>query len=219
VVEDDPGLADFLRRVLQEEGHGVVVCASLASSRTRMRDEAFDIVVLDWMLPDGDGIALCGEMRAAQDATPVLMLTARAEVADRVQGLRSGADDYVVKPFEVDELLARIDALVRRSRMLSHAISVGALWIDPLTRSVSLRGRGLELTSKEYGLLLRLAAVQPEVVDRATLLADIWQLKFDPQSGVLDVHVSRLRDKLGDCAWMIETVRGAGYRLRGSRES
>lgn len=217
IVEDDPGLGDFLSRVLEEEGHVVTLSATLADARSQVALGNSDIVLLDWMLPDGDGVSLCTEMREARNATPILMLTARAEIADRVHGLRAGADDYLVKPFELEELLARIDALIRRCRMLSQLVVIGEVSLDPIARTVSIRDECLELTSKEYGLLLRLATAPNCVVDRATLLADIWNLKFDPQSGILDVHMSRLRDKLGDCAWMIETVRGSGYRLRTTR--
>ena len=144
------------------------------------------------------------------------MLTARGETADKVTGLRAGADDYLVKPFELDELLARLEALVRRGKV-GVALTVGDLTLDRLSRRAALAGAPLDLTAKEFALLVRLAVDAEKAVERTKLLLDVWQLKFDPGSGVLDVHVSRVRDKLGDRAWMIETVRGTGYRLRAEK--
>jgi DNA-binding response OmpR family regulator len=218
VVEDDVSLGDFLLRVLTEEGDQASWVESLAAAREALADPAqrFDVIVLDWMLPDEDGVTLCAELRARGDATPVLLLTARGDVPDRVTGLRSGADDYLVKPFDVEELLARLQALVRRS-LLGTRLKVGVLEIDSIGQRASVAGRSLELTAKELALLTRLARGGEQAVERATLLADVWQLHFDPGSGLLDVHVSRLRDKLGAHSWMIETVRGLGYRLRSAR--
>jgi len=217
LVEDDPSLAEFLSRVLLEEGATCTACGTLAAARAASRGGAFDVIVLDWMLPDGDGLALCSELRAALDTTPILMLTARGETPDRVVGLRAGADDYLVKPFDVEELLARLDALVRRAAFAA-SLTVGPLVIDRLMRRATLDGVALDLTLREFDLLLRLAVEAGRTVSRASLLQSVWRLTFDPGSGVLDVHLSRLRDKLGAHAWMVQTVRGAGYRLRGTSE-
>lgn len=216
LVEDDPTLADVLCRVLREEHHSVVHVGDLATARTACRDDLFDVIVVDWMLPDGDGVTLSTELRQRGDATPILMLTARAEVKDRVEGLRAGADDYLTKPFEVDELIARIQALVRRSAWTAELVS-GDLVFDQLRRTCRLRDTVLDLTAREYQLLARLAIARGAEVTRADLFADVWHLDFDPGSGVLDVHVSRLREKLGADSWRIETVRGVGYRLRSER--
>lgn len=216
VVEDDDELAEFLARVLDEEGMTSVRTATLAEARAALGRLHFDLVVLDWMLPDGDGLALCEELAGRPASPPVLMLTARGEVADRVRGLRSGADDYLVKPFEVDELLARLSALRRRARGAGEQ-RIGPLVIQRLTQRVLIDERPVDLTLKEFALLARLVQDLGRPVDRATLLADVWGLRFDPGSGVLDVHVSRLRDKLGEEAWRVETVRGVGYRLRRDR--
>jgi DNA-binding response OmpR family regulator len=212
VVEDDPGLAPLLLRVFGDEGAQTKLCTTMAAGLEYAKHE-FDVIVLDWMLPDGDGPAFCELVRQANVFTPILMLTARGEVPDRVLGLRAGADDYLVKPFEVDELLARVDALVRRSEQL-RTIRIGELELDRLQRRCRLRGADLELTVREYELLVRLAAAAGAAVPRSTLLRDVWRMAFDPGSGVLDVQVSRLRDKLGDYSARLETVRGVGYRLR-----
>ena len=141
------------------------------------------------------------------------MLTARGEVRERVLGLDAGADDYVVKPFEIDELLARIQALLRRTLGFGR-MQLGALEIDRLHRRVTLGGRPLDLTTREYMLLLALAHQGEQVVSRSELLSQVWSTQFDRGSNLVEVHVSRLRDKLGEHAWMIDTVRGKGYRLR-----
>ncbi|HVY29080.1 MAG TPA: response regulator transcription factor [Polyangiaceae bacterium] len=213
VVEDDPLLLQLITRIMTEEGNATIEQTTVSGARSAALEQRYDIVILDWMLPDGDGASLCAELREKGVTTPMLMLTARGEVADRVKGLRSGADDYVVKPFDVEELLLRADALVRRSQAGRH-LKVGDLSIDRLTQRAKIDERALDLTAKELQLLVALAARQGQLVPRADLLRDVWGLTFDPGSGVLDVHVSRLRDKLGDRAWMVETVRGSGLRLR-----
>ncbi|HQY61283.1 MAG: response regulator transcription factor [Myxococcales bacterium] len=216
VIEDDPKLSDFLVRVLHDEGHTTAVADTGAAALERAPLAAFDVILLDWMLPDANGPDVARRLRASGLTTPVLMLTARGESSDKVTGLRAGADDYLTKPFDVDELLARVAALARRGR-IGAALDVGPLSLDRLTRRATLDGAPLDLTAKEFALLSRLALAGNDAVPRATILLDVWQLKFDPGSGVLDVHVSRLRDKLGAMAWMVETVRGVGYRLRAER--
>jgi DNA-binding response OmpR family regulator len=213
IVEDDASLGELLARVVREEGGSATWCVD-ATSGLRAADQEHDVIVLDWMLPDGSGPAFCEQLRRSSNATPVLMLTARGEVADRVTGLRSGADDYLVKPFEIDELLARLDALIRRNKRLVE-LHRGAMVIDRLHRRCTLHGVELDLTAREYELLLRLAVAEGEPVSRTMLLRDVWKTNFDAGSGVLDVHISRLRDKLGANAGCIETVRGVGYRLIG----
>ena len=212
IVEDDTSRRALLQRVLEEES-----CVSTLSTTARagLHDatDAYDVIVLDWMLPDSDGPSFCEALRRANIWTPVLMLTARADVADRVAGLRSGADDYLVKPFEIEELLARLEALVRRNSRMGR-LSIGELEIDQLRRRCCLAGSPLDLTVREYELLVRLAVASGAPVSRSTLLQDVWRMEFDPGSGVLDVAVSRLRDKLGDGSTRLETVRGVGYRLR-----
>jgi DNA-binding response OmpR family regulator len=144
------------------------------------------------------------------------MLTSRAELSERVIALDAGVDDYVVKPFEIEELVARIRALLRRIAGIGR-IRVGALELDPTKRTVTMGSTPLELTSREQALLAHLARRADQVVTRSELLAHVWSTQFDPGSNLVEVHVSRLREKLGRAAWMIETVRGSGYRLRSSR--
>ena len=213
VVEDDPQLAELLERVLHEEGHDPLVSSTLCDADRAIATVPFDIVVLDRMLPDGDGLDLCARLRSRQPPLPVLVLTSRAELHDRVTGLRKGSDDYVTKPFEIDELLARLEAVHRRVHR-PWVTYIGDLEVDRRAQLVRLRGKQLDLTRREYTLLARLADCPDECVSRRTLLSDIWNTSFDPGSGVIDVQVSRLRDKLGASAWMLETVRGQGLRLR-----
>lgn len=212
VIEDDPLLLQLVSRIMTEEGNKMIERTTVSSAREAALKERYDVVIVDWMLPDGDGASLCAELREKGVTAPLLMLTARGEAADRVKGLRSGADDYVVKPFDVEELLLRVDALIRRSQGAS--LRVGELSIDRLSQRARIGERPLDLTAKELQLLVALAGRAEQVVPRAGILKEVWGLTFDPGSGVLDVHVSRLRDKLGDHAWMVETVRGAGLRLR-----
>lgn len=213
VVEDDPKLARFVVRVLTEEGYLADACNDGEQAIERAVSGAYDAVVLDWMLPGCDGIHVCQQLREHGSTLPILMLTARGELAERVLGLRSGADDYLIKPFEIEELLARLDALLRRV-MRTGQLKAGALVIDHVERRASVGGRELGLTERELALLRHLCTRRDEVVNRTEILARVWGLHFDPESNLIEVHVSRLRDKLGEHAWMIETVRGKGYRLR-----
>jgi DNA-binding response OmpR family regulator len=215
LVEDDARLARFLSRVLSEEGYGVDLCASGADAAKQASASAYDLIVLDWMLPDLDGLSICRGLRGAGMTVPVLMLTARGEVRERVLGLEAGADDYLVKPFDVDELLARVHALLRRAT--GHArLRCGPLEVDRVARSVQLNGARVDLTSREYALLLHLLYHAGKVVTRSELLSRVWETHYDPSSNFVEVHISRLREKLGEGASMIETVRGMGYRLRVS---
>ncbi|MCU1281254.1 MAG: two component transcriptional regulator, winged helix family protein [bacterium] len=213
VVEDDLRLGRFLERVLVEEGYSADRCGSGADAITQLRALAYDLVLLDWMIPDLDGLEVCRQIRRGGSTVPILMLTARDQVPERVLGLDAGADDYLIKPFEVEELLARINALLRRSS--GHAqLDLGALQLDRAGRRALVDGKPLELTSREFALLLHLAHRADRIVTRSELLSQVWSIKFDPESNVVEVHISRLRDKLGELEWMIETVRGRGYRLR-----
>ncbi len=216
LVEDDALLLNLLTRVVAEEGDTPLCATTANAGRAAALAGGQDVIVMDWMLPDGDGAALSTELREAGVATPILMLTSKGEAAERVEGLRSGVDDYLVKPFEVEELLLRLAALSRRGRRYDE-LRTGALVIDRLARRALLDGSLINLTSKELELLICLAEKPGSLQTRPEILARVWNLTTDPGSGLLDVHVSRLRDKLGDAAWMIETVRGVGLRLRGAR--
>jgi DNA-binding response OmpR family regulator len=217
VVEDDQKLARFLERVLSEEGYAVDRCSSGADAVTQADSGSYNLILLDWMIPVLDGLEVCRQIRRRGSTVPILMLTARDQVGERVLGLDAGADDYLVKPFEIEELLARVNALLRRAAGHPH-LRLGALEIDRAGRRALLDGQPLELTTRELALLMHLAHRNQRVVTRSELLSQVWSLKFDPESNLVEVHISRLRDKLGKYAWMIETVRGRGYRLRAHRD-
>jgi len=217
VVEDDQKLASFLGRVLSEEGYSVDRCTTGADAISQARTGVYELILLDWMIPDLDGLEVCRQVRRDGSPVPILMLTARDQVRERVLALDAGADDYLVKPFEIEELVARINALLRRAKGHSR-MKLGPLDIDRAQRRVLLDGETLDLTTREMALLLHLAHRVDRVVTRSELLSQVWSIRFDPESNVVEVHISRLRDKLQRHAWMIETVRGRGYRLRTRRD-
>ncbi len=212
VVEDDDGIAEPLVTGLRREGFDVDRVATGADALAAPEP---DLVLLDLRLPDTDGYAVAREMRA-RSRVPIIMVTAKGEEVDRVIGLELGADDYVVKPFGLRELVARIHAVMRRvggTPEPDPVTVVGPLAIDRRRRAVTLGGRELALTPKEYGVLAALAADPGAAVERRTLLEDVWGTRWYGPSKTIDVHVSALRRKLGDPGW-IETVRGVGFRLR-----
>lgn len=213
VAEDDRKLAQFLQRVLVEEGYVVDLCSTGTAALQQAGSGLYALLLLDWMLPGLDGLEVCRQLRMQGHTLPILMLTARDDVQERVLGLNAGADDYLGKPFEVAELLARLSALLRRAS--GHAqVAVGALTIDQAQRRVLVEGREIELTQREFALLLHLLHRRGHVVSRSELLTAVWSTGFDTESNVVEVHMSRLRNKLGAHADMIDTVRGRGYRLR-----
>ena len=216
IVDDDVELAELLGRILGEAGHSLQFGRSLRDAAQAVAESSFDVVVLDRMLPDGDALELCSELRGRGEDVPILMLTARTELRDRVSGLRTGADDYLGKPFELEELLARVAALQRRGRG-AWLIEAGPLQLDRRARSVLVGAQRVDMTLREYTLLERLAVARGEVVSRQALLEDVWNMRFDPGTSLLNVHISRLRDKLGRFAWLVETVPNRGYRLRSAR--
>jgi len=213
VVEDALKVARFLARVLHEEGFSVDIVTKGLLALRQITQGSYDLAVLDWTLPDLDGLSICRELRSAGNSIPVMMLTARGQVSDRVLGLESGADDYLVKPFEVDEFVARVNALIRRAKGMQRLV-FGDLAIDRGEHRATLAGVALDLTVREYTLLMHLAHHAGRIVTRTDLLAQVWETGFDSGSNVVDVQISRLRDKLGSHSFMIETVRGFGYRLR-----
>jgi two-component system OmpR family response regulator len=218
LIEDDRETASYLVRGLSEEGHGVEHVGDGRNGLFRATDGSFDLVILDRMVPGLDGLGLLKAMRAAKVETPVLILSALASVTDRIEGLESGSDDYLVKPFSFGELLARVNALLRRGEGKTAAdlrILVGDLEIEPLSRVVKRAGRVIDLKPREYRLLEYLARNEGRVVTRTMLLEQVWDYHFDPGTNVIDVHVSRLRRKLeeGFERPILHTVRGAGYRL------
>lgn len=217
IIEDDPQMGNLLRRVMADEGFETEWRSTGEDGIQQANKNPPDVLVLDWMLPDIDGITVCQRLRAVPCTFPILMLTARGELTDRVHGLNCGADDYLVKPFEIDELLARLRALARRTTAPS-TFRLGELTVDALARRVLCGQTAVELTQREFALLQQLAqAGVGTVVSSESLLRIACGLSIDPGTNLVHVSMSRLRDKLGDLAWMIETVRGAGYRIRTER--
>ena len=219
LVEDDRETAAYLAKGLGQEGHSVERATNGHDGLFQATDGTFDLIILDRMLPMLDGISVLKALRAAKVETPVLVLSALASVGDRIEGLESGSDDYLVKPFSFAELLARVNALLRRREArldpADHRIAVGDLEIDPLSRIVRRSGKKLELKPREYLLLEYFARNEGRVVTRTMLLEQVWDYHFDPGTNVIDVHVSRLRRKLEDGfdKPLLHTVRGAGYML------
>jgi DNA-binding response OmpR family regulator len=214
VVEDNKKLANFLSRAFTEEGFVVDSAADGRTALKQIEAIAYDLVVLDWMLPGQDGVAVCRELRSRGSRVPILMLTARAEVGERILGLDAGADDYLSKPFDLGELMARARALLRRTQGGDAVtLRVGGFILDRVERIASFDGRTLDLTAREFALLMHLAREAGRVVPRSELLAKVWQTSFDPGSNVVEVHIKNLREKLGSESTMIETVRGSGYRM------
>lgn len=218
VVEDDAGIAVGLRTNLQQRGYAVDVCGTLASAWAALRSEPFDLVLLDLGLPDGEGGRLLERVRQSPSAagslpdtlTPILILTARDQVADRISGLNLGADDYLVKPFDLDELEARMRALLRRPAGRAHPLLAhGDLVIDPAAHSVLRAGQPVELTPREFALLLLLLESRGRVLSRQQLEARLYSWDDGVGSNAVEVHVHHVRRKLGES--LIQTVRGVGY--------
>jgi two-component system OmpR family response regulator len=221
VIEDDPDAARYLVKGLKESGHVVDHAAKGKDGLFLAMSERHDVLVVDRMLPEVNGLAIIEAIRTAGKKTPVLILSALGEVDDRVKGLRAGGDDYLTKPFAFTELLARLDALTRRGAQTSPQthLSVGDLEMDLLARTVTRAGRPIELQPREFRLLEYLMRHAGHVVTRTMLLENVWDYHFDPQTNVIDVHISRLRQKIdkGFDTPLLQTVRGAGYSLRPPR--
>jgi two-component system, OmpR family, response regulator len=219
VVEDNEKLAASLKKGLQQEGYAVDVAANGEDARTflSMMKEDYDVMLLDRMLPDGDGLALCASLRSSGSRVPILMLTARDGVSERINGLDAGADDYLVKPFSFEELTARVRALLRRPRGPVHMVlREGELELDPGTREIRVAGRAVPMTAKEFGLLELLMRHQGQVLSREQITRRLWDREFDAGSNVVEVHVKNVRRKLSGAGSndRIETLRGAGYRFK-----
>ncbi|WP_424134796.1 winged helix-turn-helix domain-containing protein [Roseomonas chloroacetimidivorans] len=219
LVEDDPEVARFVRKGLTEAGHSVEHRDNGKDGLFAAAGEPFDLLVLDRMLPGGvDGLRLVETLRAQDNRTPVLFLTALSAVDERVRGLKAGGDDYLTKPFAFAELLARVEALGRRPAAEAPAtkLRVADLELDLLSRSVTRGGKRIDVQPREFRLLEHLMRHAGQVVTRTMLLEKVWDYHFDPQTNVIDVHVSRLRQKLdrGFDKPLIHTVRNAGYMIR-----
>ena len=219
VVEDDEALAGHIVGGLTQAGHLVDRCADGRDGLVRAMADPFDVIVLDRMLPSVSGLKVLAALRAADNDTPVLLMSALGDVDERVKGLNAGGDDYLAKPFSFAELLARVEALGRRRAAVGEAASVlriGDLEIDLPAHTVRSGGRRIELTTREFRILACLARSPGRVVTRTMLLEDVWDYNFDPQTNIIDQHISNLRQKLDPdrMSQLIRTVRGAGYMLR-----
>lgn len=215
VVEDDPVLSDGLRTGLGMFGATADVVASCADGRAALASSEFDALVLDLMLPDGTGLDLLADIRAAGDSTPVLLLTALDEIADRVKGLDAGADDYLGKPFDLDELCARLRAICRRQNgRASPLLSCNGIVLDPATMSAAVRGERVGLSRREFAVLQALMERPGVLRSKDALEASLYGWQEEIESNAVEVHIHKLRAKLGRQA--IETVRGIGYRIRVS---
>ena len=219
LVEDDADVAGFVLKGLREAGHVADHAATGRDGLFLAASEAFDAIILDRMLPGGtDGLRVLEALRAQDNHTPVLFLSAMAGVDERVRGLKAGGDDYLTKPFAFSELLARVEALLRRGRAAGPdtRLQVADLEMDLLSRAVHRRGQRIDLQPREFRLLEYLMRHAGQVVTRTMLLEGVWDLHFDPQTNVIDVHVSRLRQKIDKPfgTALIHTVRSAGYMLR-----
>ena len=217
VVEDDPGIASFVRKGLAEASYAVDVAGNGYEGLRLGSAEPYDVIILDIMLPGRDGFSVLRELREREVRTPVICLTARDAVDDRITGLNAGADDYLPKPFSFAELLARMHAVLRRSEGLStKPIVVADMTIDLLRRSVTRAGKRLDLTPREFAMLEYLGRNAGRVLTRTMLLEHIWDLHQDPLTNVVDVHVNRLRRKIdhGFDKPLLHTIRGVGYVLR-----
>lgn len=215
IVEDDEALAADLARRLREAGHGAGVAATLSEAYSSLDPRPPDVVILDRLLPDGEGLDLVPWLRRRHPAVAVLVLSALVAISARVQGLNAGADDYLGKPYAFEELLARLGALQRRRGAQPMLLQSGAIRLDRLARTVHAGNDELALNPREFSLLEYLLLHAGETVTRAMILRDVWGYDFEPAANVVDVHVSRLRTKLeaADCAGMLRTERKAGYRL------
>ncbi|WP_230292644.1 response regulator transcription factor [Croceicoccus sp. Ery5] len=219
LIEDDDALAAHIGGGLEQAGHVVTLCRDGRQGLLQASSETYDVIVLDRMLPHVDGMKILAALRATDDKTPVLIVSALSDVDERVKGLRAGGDDYLPKPFAMSEMLARVEVLARRKSAYpaadSSPILHADLEIDPLGRTVRRGGKRIELTTREFGILIELVRNAGRVVTRAMLLERVWDYNFDPQTNIIDQHISNLRQKLdGDGqAPLIRTVRGAGYRF------
>ncbi len=221
LVEDEQKIADFACAGLASRGFSVEHCDNGNTGLARACEGNFDVVILDLMLPGRDGLSVLKAMRDKGVNTPVILLTARNELGDRIEGLNQGADDYMSKPFFVEELVARINALVRRlSGDRQNMLLVGQIKLDRIARQASCNGQTIDLTTREFSLLEYLMRSQGQVFSRAQILAHVWGYDFDPSTNVVDVCVKRIRSKMaalqepGDTATLIESVRGTGYRFK-----
>lgn len=217
IVEDEPKVASFIRRALEEESYAVDVCTDGIQGRDMASDVNYDLIILDLMLPGLAGIDVLQALRDARVKTPILILTARSKVEQRVTGLNAGADDYLTKPFAIEELLARSRALLRRaSGDTTSRMQIDDLILDPITHEVTRGGQRIDLTSKEYALLEYMMRNAGRVLTRPMIAEHVWDIHFDTFTNVIDVYINYLRNKIDRDRerGLIQTVRGSGYTLK-----
>jgi two-component system, OmpR family, response regulator len=216
LIEDDPELAAYLRKGLEQEGHAVDAAPNGRDGLFMATTGSYDVLIIDRLLPELDGLAILRTLRASKILTPVLLLTAMGRIEQRVEGLEAGADDYLVKPFAFSECLARIQALARRPPLTTHepVLTCGAVGLDRLKRQVSVQGLNVDLQAKEFALLEMLLLHKGEILTRTMLLEKVWDFHFDPRTNIVETHISRLRTKLGVAKSIIQTRRGEGYVAR-----
>jgi two-component system copper resistance phosphate regulon response regulator CusR len=216
VVEDEPTAARVLAKGLREHAYAVDIAVDGPAALEQIGESEYDLVILDILLPRMNGLDVCRQLRADAAAVPILILTARGDLDDRVEGLNAGADDYLSKPYHFPELLARVGALLRRGPMLeTSALALDDLIVDTVARRATRGGRAIQLTTKEYALLEYLMRRQSQVVTRTDIADHVWDAGFDPVSNLIDVYIQRLRRKIddGQAVKLIHTRRGAGYTL------
>lgn len=218
LIEDDAEAAKYLQKGLREQGHVVDHSENGKDGLFLATSEKYDAMIVDRMLPEVDGLTIVTTLRASGNETPIILLTALDKVDEKVKGLKSGADDYLAKPYSFTELLARLETITRRKsgeKATQTRLTCGDLEMDLLTRSVKRAGKEIDLQAREFALLEYLLRNSGQVVTRTMLLEHVWDYNFDPQTNVIDVHISRLRQKIdkGFEKSMIQTLRGAGYKL------
>ncbi len=220
VVEDEPKVASFLKNALQEEGHAVDSAADGRNGLQMASSADYDLILLDWLLPGVDGLTICKSVRDDGKRVPIMMLTARDSVDDRIAGLDAGADDYLVKPFALGELLARVRALLRRGQPGAPRLTVDDLVLDPATRLAKRGSREIFLTAKEYSLLEYLMRNTGHTLSRSLIAEHVWDFTFDSGTNVVDVYINYLRNKVDKPSdrKLIHTVRGLGYRMEASSD-
>lgn len=216
IVEDDKKVAGFLKKGLKEEQYAVDVCYDGEEALFQSQVNQYDLIILDVMLPKKNGFAVCKQIREEGILTPILMLTARDQLEDKIKGLQEGADDYLTKPFAFEELLARIKALLRRTQdYKTKTLNVGDLELDPVSRKVTRQGKQLSLTGKEYALLEYLLRNKGRTITQSMIIDHVWDMNFDGLSNVVNVYINHLREKIdkGFPQKYIHTIRGVGYQI------
>lgn len=221
IVEDDDSVARFLEQAAREAGYSTQVSGDGCAALELARSQDFDLILLDVMLPGMDGFSVCRHLREARIGTPILLITARDALQDKIEGLDSGADDYIVKPFHLEELLARMRALLRRRASAPAVLEIGDLTLDPASRKAARAGKPIILSATEYALLEYLMRNAGRVLTRSMILEHVWQYDFDGNDNVLDVYISYLRGKIdkGHAQTLIHTVRGVGYQIDADETS